>query len=303
LTFSVDYAKIAHNMNSSQINNDHHPTQGGGFDSFRERLEKKLAPSKTALDELRDLHATGTREAFDVFVDDLVYEALGSNDEFMNNVQTINRLRRLPGDHTEEESAIKDRQNELFNQYRADIIDLAGLPTEAGQDEYVVAKAVIQEKISEIVAKNGSSSDLLQELGIISLDEEGEEIFTYPRGLFPHATDKKWDLYLERVKDHLRKERGTNVGTIDRSEYAIADQMRKLAHDSVTNDVHSLLQLNKLPDESWGFAQTRRMMAKMRDSRYPTVETAEKDKTTSRVLEASQVLGVLGTRLSDLNKQ
>lgn len=289
-------------MDIHHDSHDHHPSPANGFDAFRERLEKKLAPSKTALDELRDLHSSGDKETFDVFIDDLVYEALGTNEEFIANVHQINHLRALPGDHTSEESAIRDRQNELFNQYKADIIDLAGLPSEAGQDEYALAKDSVQQKIAEIVEKDGSSSDLLKELGILTLDKDQNEIFTYPRGLFPENTDKKWDLYLERVKDHLRKERGAGLGTIDRSEYAIADQMRKLAHDSLTNDVHDLLQLNKLSDESWGFAQTRRMIAKMRDSRYPTVETAEKDRTTDRILEASQVLGVLGTKLSDLNK-
>jgi hypothetical protein len=274
-----------------------------GFAAFAARLKERAREEGkvTALDHLHELYRANDQEALDTYIDDLVYEALQNDEEFLDNIQTLREARKANGTGAENED-LRRRQNEIFNEYKRNLISISGLPEAVGQDEYEEAKKRIQGIIAEHVTTHDGTDGVLGALGILTLDDEGREIFTYPRGLFPAQTDQKWDLYLERVQNHLRKERGVVVGTLDKDELEDADKMRRTAHDSATRDVHSLLGLDTITDGQWDFKKTRAMLGKMRDSKFPTVETAEKGRTTEQVLRAANALGVLSTKISDLRR-
>jgi len=288
-----------HHFDSHEI--DGHET-GDKYASIIEKLKEKYEKKKNGLDELREAFSAGNKERFEILTDDLVYEALTHDENFAANIAEINEIRRT-GSNPEREAEIRTEQNALFNTYKQEIISLAGLPAEAGQDEYVVAQAAIEKRIESYLKDGGDIDHVLENLGILTKDEKGQDIFTYPQDLFPSETDKKWELYLDRVANHLRKARGVAAGTLDKVELGIADEQRRLAHDAVTGDVHKLLGFKDASNnEGMSFEETRKLLAKMRDSRYPTVETAEGHRTAAKIIMASNALKALGMKLSDLKK-
>ena len=272
-----------------------------GFEAFKERLytNAKENGQLTQIDELRHLYDAGDQEELDTHIDDLVYDALQSDEEFMANMKTLKENRQAGGRSSVNEDSIRVRQNEIFNEYKRTLVSISGLPVGIGLDEYEVAK----ERVQDIIKNNveaGTAREVLKSLGILTMNEKGDEIFSYPENLFPPETNKKWELYLNRVREHLKKERGVVAGTLEQEELETADRMRRLAHNSVTKDVDTILGLDKLPDSDWSFDKTRELLAKMRDKRYPTVETAEKARTTDQVLRAANILGILGTKISTM---
>jgi len=271
-----------------------------GVEAFKARMyaHAKENGQLTQIDELRHIFETGNQDELDTHIDDLVYEALSTDEEFLANIQTLKEGRQT-STGPKDEDAIRVRQNEIFNEYKKTIVSIAGLPDGLGLDEYEVAKDRVQNLIKDTV-QSGSPQNVLKALGILKVNEEGSEIFAYPNGLFPAETNKKWDLYLASVREHLRKERGVVAGTLPKEELETTDRMRRLAHNSVTTDVNSILGLDKLPESEWSYEKTRNLVAKMRDERYPTVETAEKARTTDQVLRAANALGVLGTKISGM---
>jgi hypothetical protein len=277
-------------------------------EAFIERMRSLYGIEKTSFDELQELAKTEPdSERFQVFLDDLTYEALSENAEFNENREAMTS-RKLSA---KKQVELRDKQRALFSNYRQAIIQEAGLPTEVALTEAEKSKKKVQATVDEVLDSHETAEpvQVLETLGIITHDDEGKEIFTYPQGLFPKATDDKWDTYLETVRNHLRIERAVHHGTTDKAELGEADTTRRMAHNAVTRDIHEILGLDKLADSSWDFEKTRNLLAKMRDTRFPTVETAEKAVTENAILvgiagrRALEVLHrVRSTRLSDMHE-
>lgn len=283
------------------IEQHHTPDQE---DSFIERIRQLYANQKTALDELTDLYNLAQdnpeeyKDQFEEFLDDLVYNSLVDDEEFMKNAKRMRSGRASKDEQLE----IKDRQNSIFNTRKAIVVEAANLPTEAGLDDIQKSKMKVADLISEYEGSHDGELDVLLALGILTKDEAGREVFTYPTGLFPATTDKKWEIYLESVRNHIRKSRGVELGTLDKVEVEDADTIRRTAHNAISRDVDMILGLSELPDNRWNLERTRALVAKMRDLRFPTVETAERDRTAQDVHDAMVVTGILTSRLSDLSK-
>lgn len=283
------------------IEQHHTPDQE---DSFIERIRQLYANQKTALDELTDLYNLAQdnpeeyKDQFEEFLDDLVYNSLVDDEEFMKNAKRMRSGRASKDEQLE----IKDRQNSIFNTRKAIVVEVANLPTEAGLDDIQKSKMKVADLISEYEGSHNGELDVLLALGILTKDEAGREVFTYPTGLFPATTDKKWEIYLESVRNHIRKSRGVELGILDKVEVEDADTIRRTAHNAISRDVDMILGLSELPDNRWNLERTRALVAKMRDLRFPTVETAERDRTAQDVHDAMVVTGILTSRLSDLSK-
>lgn len=268
---------------------------------FIERAQALFADQKTAMHELTEIYtAEGSSEHFETFLDDLTYEALSANEEFVKNAEGMKNA------SPKEQERIRIEQRRLFDLYRQAIVEEAGLPTEASLDEIETAKTKIKARI-EAAFDTGDEKpvDILKALGIIESDSEGVERFVYPEGLFPKSVDNKWETYLETVRNHLRTERAVRMGTRDKSELGEADLVRREAHNAVSRNVDAILGFSEMPDSEWDFEKTRNMLAKMRDQKYPTVETAEKAVTERALLNA--VIGyhavkALTGRLSDMHR-
>lgn len=281
----------------------HHEDDDDSPEAMIQRVREMYGIEETNLDELRKLAMDESAgERFDVFLDDLTYEVLANNEEFNENRRLM--MSGKLSKHAKEE--VRDKQRALFSSYRQGIIEEAGLPTESALTEVEKSKQQVRTMLNEVVDNHDTPepTKALEALGIISHNKKGQEIFTYPRGLFPKSTDNKWDVYLESVKNHLRIERAVHGGTVDKSELGEADTMRRMAHNTVARDVHEILGLDGLEGSNWDFDKTRNLLAKMRDTRFPTVETSEKFVTEDAVLEGAiglQALKILRAKLSDLH--
>ncbi|MDB5170090.1 MAG: hypothetical protein JWN82_486 [Candidatus Saccharibacteria bacterium] len=280
-----------------------HPEADDSIEAMVQRVQELYGIERTALDELRDLAGNPAEsERFDVFLDDLTYGALAENEEFNDNRMRM-ATGKLPQDKQLE---LRNKQRELFSRYRQGIIEEAGLPTETALTDAEKSKKKIQTILSEVADQHEATQPVkaLEALGIITHDKDGKEIFTYPTGLFPSSTDNKWDVYLASVREHLGVKRDVAHGIVDRTKLGEADTMRRMAHNAVARDVDDILGLDKLNNSKWNFEKTRNLLAKMRDSRFPTVETAEKFVTEDAVLEGViglHALKTLHTKLSDMH--
>lgn len=248
----------------------------------------------TQLDEVQRLYREGNEEELDLYLHKLVDTALEHDEESLSNLQILKTSAGNVKLQEQRDAAIRLRQRELYEEYKATIVSLAGLPDSYGLDEQEIARDRIK-SIVEKSAETNSTNDVLIALGILSIDEDGKEVFTYPAGLFPPRTDMNWKIYLQKVRVHLKVQADVKAGRAAKTEETNPDLLRKMTHDTVAKDIDELLGIN---DFEW----TRRMVAKMRDTKYPTVETAERDKTTEKILHAANALGVLATKVSDTQK-
>ena len=271
-------------------------------EAFMARFAQYIQPSETARDRLRELHEKGKSEEFEELAEELVEEALLEHEEYLKNALEIKRVRSASRPNPELEKELTERQKAIRAEHQQILFNIAGVPTDAGLNDFEVSKHNIEHRIQDFLEHGGEASHLLEELGILTINEDGKEVFNYPRGLFPAETDQKWDIYIDQVIRHKQAQDDEKNERISREERAEMDKQRKIAHDAIAADVHKLLQLDTLPENStWGFRKTRVLVGKMRDGTFPTMETAEKAVTTERVVEASRVLGVLGMRMIDLN--
>ncbi len=268
-----------------------------GVELFKENL-RKHGESKgqlTVTDELRKIYETGDFEALDDRIDELVELALEKDEEFTSNAKFKANALRTNMLFPQDDLAISLRQKEIRDEYKRTVVSLAGLPEATGLSELEQSKLRVKEIIGETV-ESGDADEVLKALGILSIDEDGKEVYSYPKGLFPSETDKKWELYLDRVRQHLQIVKDVKNLKADPAEIGNAEVLRRSAHNSVTADVHEILGFDKLSVKNWSFVRTRGFLAKIRDERYPTASTAEKQRTTTEVLRAANVLEILGTK-------
>jgi hypothetical protein len=274
-----------------------YPDQNTDMAAFIERMKVVFEPLKNQFDVLRELYEAGENEHLDDMLDDMAYEALGSNEEFQGNRKLLlaDEGRRLRKDKAKQ---ITDRQRELLAMYKQAIAIEAGLPDEAHQSEIELGRQRVREKLDEAeqVRELKNESDVLRALGILTQDTEGRSVFAYPQDLFPESTDAKWHAYLGSVMNHLRETRKLQHGVGSQDEVADADRMRRHAHNTVTQDVHEILGLDQL-DQKWNLEQTRNLLAKMRDSRFPTVETSEEAVTAGVVVEGLAKIGLAALKV------
>lgn len=268
------------------------------------RMKELFAFDKSAIDELVELSTDESKsEQFETLLDDLAYEALSGNNEFLEN---INKVKAHAGSQ-DDQKTIRSRQREIFEQQKEAILNQAGISTELAKDEMQLSKQRIKSIVEEELAKDPSANphEILVALGMLKQNDIGEEHFTYPEKLFPTSTNKKWHTYLETVRSHLQIAREIELEMRAPSEIKDYDTARYFAHNSVSRDVDELLGLNQLPDSKWTFLDTRGMLAKIRDNKFPTVETGEKFRTESRIIEGvlgERAIKALRTKLSDLHK-
>lgn len=274
-----------------------------------ERMSALYEPLTTKQDELKQLYEdskkdAGKLELFTDLLDDIAYKALEKNDTFTQNITAMRKA------SPDEQIRIRDDQRAMFNDVKTMILREAGIRDFEDERDLEVAKAKIREKIQPLLDNSSvSEANILEALEVLVVDESGDKIFHYPDGLFPKATTEKWNNYLAAVRQHLRTKRNVDTGVGDRKDEEQDDAMRRIAHNAVSEDINELLGLSGLPDAEWDFEKTRKLVAKMRDERYPTIETAEREVTEKAILDGifgKQVVSVLeglNERVHTLNKK
>ena len=257
-------------------------------DAFKQRMLELYGSQLTVVDKLRELYEDDDSQAFQDFLDDTTYGALEENTEFLKNARRM----RATNSAVEQET-IKTRQRIIFDEAKKYVLLEAGLPAEASLDEVDRSRQRIAELLNKQPDSDMEIDDVLRVLGIIILDDEGREVFNYPEGLFPASTDKRWETYLESLLQYFRIERAIKLGTRTEKDKEPLDGARRIAHNAVAHDIDEVLGLSSLPATKWNFEKTRTLVTKMRDMKYPTIETAERDSTNSAIGESLMGLHAL----------
>lgn len=247
----------------------------------------------TSLARLLELYSQGDAEAFNAELDDIVYASLEDNRAFMNNIQRIHAKTTS----REEQENIRDAQRRIFNERKQAILREMGINSRDEQAQFDEKRDLIQAKLANAEVKGTESEgEILKILGIIDVNENGEDQFTYPADLFPGVTNEKWEAYLGSVKNHIQKSRDFGSGMIGKEDVELADRARRVAHNSVSRDIDGLLGLNLLPEATWDFEKTRRLVVKMREKRFPNIETAEKLVTTGAIARGLAAAAALAAK-------
>jgi len=224
-------------------------------------------------------------------VDDVAYSVLDALEESGALVTRIAQARKS-GDRVTE-GMLVSKQKELFNDIRSEIALIAGIET----DEERVKKenAEYRNNIVNMIDGNQENVDIdnvLERLGMLKKDDGGELHFNYPEGLFPPHIDEKWDHYADIVARHTTAITSRQTGESNDIEIiAQLDAIRTVAHNNLSYAIKDFLNL-----ETWDLEKCRRLVIKMRDSLYPTIETAEKHTTSSEIMRLIQTVRELAKK-------
>lgn len=238
----------------------------------------KTAVSESDLEMLRALSATidsgGDQEAFEALLDDLSFTLATTlyEDRVDANIKTIRNRRASP----EAQQAAKNAQLQLLTDSRSQLLQIAGLDPELGKTDAEKTNDVILRLLADAHEQYGENFSPLAALGILTHNKRGEEVFSYPRGLFPESVDAAWNRYIKAVNSHLKASRDVQVGLADQSDLIEADRARRTAHNSIASSIQKILGLS---GAAWDFEESRKLVAKMRENKLPNIKTGEKDRT------------------------
>lgn len=238
-------------------------------------------PSSTDADLIRRLSMQENKDPLRAHLEDVAYDFIYENPEFADTLNKNIAIIRSPKAN-EEEKRIAAAENRALNlQAQQIILDHIGIQ-DVILDEIVHARNEITHIITKDKEEKGDLSDPLIALGILTTDKDGNDRFTYPRALFPPCTTEKWHKYLSAVKDHIDAAELLKGPAPHTSQTYVVekDNLRRLAHNAVSKDVQRLLGL---PNTEEGFEEARKLVAKMRENRFPTIETGERGRIAGQI--------------------
>ena len=224
--------------------------------AFARRVFEAYEKTMTKKDRLSALYQVDS-EQFEDEVEEAVEEYLDDDPDFQIFLKAYREERKYgAGDSFVPE--MKDRRAKA----RELIIKTLNLPESSNIDGAEESKANIEDLLKDVPKQPENLNLALSILGAkVEVDgKEGEYVYSYPYDLLPEKANNKWSEYLDTVETHIALSKTVTPET--RDSLTTADLMRKLAHDSITNIVHSILQL-----EQFGVTekQTREILAKMRN--------------------------------------
>lgn len=240
-----------------------------------EQEKPLILPVAADVDLLQQLYRDNDLVRAHEKLTEIAYDYLSDNftEEHTANMTVIRS--RIASD-TDKGAAIENNKR-LLERAKQAVLDHAKI--EGTMDAYKIARDHIVEIVERDRELNGDLSKPLLALGILCEDQKGSERWVYPRGLFPEETNAKWQSYIQAVKQHVFKAENLQYGGAQ-SEVVDADRSRRVAHDAISRDVQTLLGFE---DTEEGFEEARSLVAKMRENRFPTVDTGESARIASRV--------------------
>lgn len=235
-------------------------------------------PAGIDVDALKQL-STDKDAEFDEMLEDAAFDLIFENPVFKTQYDGNVRIIRGQGHEDDKKEAAK-RNRSLLNLAKQLILDHVGI-SDVVVDEFEHARVQVAKIIEEDIRVNGENADALAATGIVKVDAEGNERFTYPRDLFPHSTTEKWHVYLSAVKSHVAaadylSQNGRNGQGLVKE----TDRSRRVAHNAVSRDIQVLLAL---PDTAEGFEEARKLVVKMRKKRFPTQKTGERARVENSI--------------------
>lgn len=238
-------------------------------------------PSSIDVNILIKLHADNDEEALRDQLEEVAYDYIYENPDWKGALEeNISVIRSKTATQQAKRAAAADNRA-LNSRAQQIILDQAGIH-DVIVDEIEHTRHQISQLVAKYKAENGETADPLLALGILQRDKDGKDRFAYPRGLFPPSTTKKWHAYIRAVKEHIEAadllEKGGARGV--QGFVVEKDRARRAAHNAVSRDAQKLLGFADTDD---GFEEARRLMAKMRENRFPTVETGEQSRIARQI--------------------
>lgn len=252
--------------------------------------ENNTAPQSTGKKELLLNAITGIKSGIAKVTtleaaEELTYQVLEQLPEGIELSEQIAEARKSGNKNLED--ALVSRNRELFNDIYSEITLIAGIETDAARVErenneyHDLLLRRISESEEEVDVDN-----VLEVFGMLVKDDSGELRFSFPEDLFPPHIREKWYHYADIVARHTTAITRRNNGEDNDVELiAQLDTVRTVAHNNLSYAIKEFLKL-----DNWDLEKCRRLVIKMRDSLYPTIETAEKDVTS---LEVSRMLDII----------
>lgn len=290
-----------HNSHHPELHSDSHAEPYADDDNSPEAVMERMLKlyGTSNLDKLVSLSRDEARhDDYQELLDELAFTVLESNEEFVANGRAMRSGKLSAASQLE----IKERNLALLHMAREAVVLEAGLSTEDSLTDTELAKERVHDIIERQLESGGDTGadGLLHALGILQETSDGKERFVYPKGLFPKSTDAKWSAYIQSVKDHLAAVKALEEKDPTASQEIVkaADTTRTFAHDKVSRDIDEILGFNTIPDAKWDFKKTRNLLAKMRDSRFPNQNTAEKLLTENAVVEGTMGAAAVKTLIA-----
>jgi hypothetical protein len=228
--------------------------------AFASRVFNAFEKTMSERDRLSCLYQIDT-EQFEEELDDEVENYLSQDPDFQVLFAEFRKARRDGrGDsYVPELNSRRSKAREL-------IVSALNLPENANSSELNEARQRVKELLKDIPKDPQSIEAALIALGCKVKTENDVIFYTYPYELFPESVNKKWENYLDSVETHVaasdKLARLRDPNPEDRDAVVVADRLRRIAHDSVTKDVHSILSLDEF---GWKEEQMRNLLAHMRD--------------------------------------
>ena len=231
--------------------------------AFGKRIYDRFEKTMSSRERLSALYQIDP-EAFDEAVDAEVDDYLQEDPEYRELFDKFREEKQYNNKADSYVAEIKDRTNKA----RDFIITSLNLPPTSEEELQLVqeSKDTVNLLLENIPKERKNIYPALIALGCTKEreDKPGTYIDSFPYELFPDTVNEKWEHYLDTVMHHSETKNNVVAGNADtKHANTTADELRKEAHDSVTHDVHSILQLSKF---GWTEKETRLLLGRMRDS-------------------------------------
>ena len=247
------------------------PATNDDANEFVERMRRAFEVSSNTANQLNELYRLGELDELKECIDDIAHSLAERDPEYADALQMLRVAR-------DSRNSIKEHQIMEFliserDKYIKLIISEAGLPDEAELSAVNKAHGNVAAILDRQLEAYVSPEAALYSLGVIHNDEEGQKTYNFPTNLVPDTVNSKWETYLAAVCLHVRLMKNKDMESSNyRDEVGRADSARKLAHDSLAKDLHEILGFQER--FGWDFLDTRRLIACMRESYFPTQDIA-----------------------------
>ncbi len=259
----------------SEFANPHEVEPEYHHEEHDEQEPSMLEELELSIDELHEL-SPNEQEAI---IEDIAYDVLDRSPEGIMT-KTLLTAARDKGDQ-EEADRIVARRRSLFESHMQEAAFMFGVELENPDAEKKRYQEMLRERVGESQLDGLSDSEIMQQLGFITIDDNGNERFSFPEDVFPPYIVDKWNQYSDSVQNHIRAYESLKRGVSnDQKRVMEWDRVRRIMHDGVAHAVADFLGLD------WDNERSRKFITKMLEKRIPTKETRESMLATSEIMSA-----------------
>lgn len=255
------------------------------FKGLISTLRESYNNSHNTMHELYELYLSGDPEKLTERLENIAYAVLESCPIFVENRDKLKnpKAHKIDDDEARKISA----QQRIYVSDTIELIALeAGIPLETVQDDITRSRENVKQILESAIeeGKITEPEDALRVLGIIVTDKDDNDVFVWPDDLFPESVNKLWYYYLELVVEHTEEDELLKRGSGNKMVVKDLDYSRRSAHTRAAKAVASILEIDTTK-QGWSLEETRNLLAKMRDHKFPNVDTSESKRTAEEILD------------------